>query len=162
MKKLALVSVIVIALVLGLAAQAMADSVMYTGSGNPLSANGSVTVKATVNPKLQLTITTPAGNPSQTIDFGTLNPGDNPPSQNCTLTVDSNKPFSIDKAMTNAAVWGQLGLTMTKAVGTGVWTSAVRGAGQNFVDTYGLPTVPWTADPTANYNSQVTYTVTQN
>jgi len=59
-------------------------------------------------------------------------------------------------------VWGQLSLAMTLPISANAASSVTRGSGQNFVDTYSMPAIPWTADPTASYNSLVTYTVTQN
>lgn len=142
-----------VALVLSATAFATADIVTYPGAGNPSVATGPVTVKATVNPKISLTIDTPDA--AQTVDFGTVDPGATP-TKTVTLTVNSNKSFSWGRTVP-AGLVTNLGLSNTPLP-----TAAAdldKGAGTVFSDVYAL-NVPWGTDP-GNYTGVVQYTVTQ-
>lgn len=140
------------AFLLSAAAYAVADvSAPILGTGTPLSAAGTVAVKATVAPKLVLTITTPEA--VQTVDFLTVDPGTTTPVKTVTLDVKSNKVYSISKSVSGADAL--MGLSTTLANSTG----NAKTAGQTFSDDYQL-TVPWTTDPGA-LTANVQYTVTQ-
>lgn len=151
MKKLVLVSVLALALLLGAASFATADSSgPILGTGSPRTASGTVNVSAAVNPKLTLTIVTP--DVGQLVDFGAVDPGTNYGPLPVGVTVSSNKIFSLSKTITGAA---PIGLTTTLADSTG----NVRTASQAFPDTYSI-NVPWTTDA-GTYTATVQYTVTQ-
>ncbi|MDP2182198.1 MAG: hypothetical protein Q8K99_06485 [Actinomycetota bacterium] len=159
MKKLVVVSILIVAVVFGLVAYATADTVVYPGAGAPnQSASGSVTVRAVVNPKLTLSLTTPDA--AQTLDFGSLNPGDDPAAKAVGILVSSNKAFAIDKAVAGNDLVTVFGMTMSYAPGLGVATGA-KGQNVSFTDSYDIPAVAWTVNP-GTYVDTVTYTVTQN
>jgi len=147
-----LIAIIGIMLFAGALTYATADTAVVMGTGGASkTASDTVTVKATINPKLTLTVVTPAA--SQTVDFGTLDPGTVTGTQAVNLTVQSNKTYNITKTTTGAAA---IGLATTLANST----NNARTAGQAYTDNYSL-TVPWTTDPGA-YTATVQYTVTQN
>jgi hypothetical protein len=152
MKKSLLLGVLAIAILLmGAVAYASADSVTVTKSGAVAQvATDTVTVKASVLSKLELTVATP--NNTQTVDFGTVEPG-TPANATVNLTVKSNRTYNLVTALA-----GQNALMgLTTSVGT-VNGEAVT-ASKAYVDTYNL-NVPWTTAPGA-YTSTVQYTVTQ-
>lgn len=152
MNRKMLFSTLVAAFLLSAAAYAVADiSAPIVGTGTPLSAAGSVTVTATVAPKLILTITTPEA--VQTVDFATVDPGTTTGVKTVSLDVKSNKAYSITKNITGSAAL--MGLSTSLANSTG----NVKTAGQTFNDNYQL-TVPWTTDP-GPLSANVQYTVTQ-
>ena len=154
MRKTVLLGVLAAVMLFGIVGLAVADSVEYPGSGNPLStATNSadpVEVKATVNPKITLTIDTP--DPSQEVLFGTVDPED-PQTANVGLEVKSNKGW--DMVVVKGGDDAELGLTTTYEAGTsaakGTWTET---------DVYTID-VPYTTDP-GPYTATVQYTVTQN
>ncbi|MDZ4063176.1 MAG: hypothetical protein U1E22_00750 [Coriobacteriia bacterium] len=158
MKKLVVVGILIVAVVFGLVAYASADTVNLVVGGNPLAGSGNVTVRAVVNPRLTVSITTPDA--AQTVDFGSLNPGDNPADKNVVILVSSNKAFQIDKAMGSTNLAANLSMTMTYPAGLDV-ANGVKGANTSFTDIYHIPAVAWTVDP-GTYVDTVTYTVTQN
>jgi hypothetical protein len=144
-----LVGIVAVAILMSLAAFASADTVVYPGSGSPSSAEGTVTVNATVNPMLTMTIETPAA--GQSVNFGNVNPGATP-SQDVTVTVQSNAIWDMAKASSGDVA--ALGLTTSLAAPTNV------AAGSNtYTDTYSL-NVPWSTTPGA-YTAYVKYTATQ-
>jgi hypothetical protein len=145
-----LVGIVAAAILMSLAAFASADTVTYPGSGSPFqSAEGTVTVNATVNPLLTLTIETPDA--AQTVDFGNVDPGATP-SDDVTITVESNQQWDMTK--TTSGDVADLGLSTSLAAPQDV------AAGQNtYTDTYSL-NVPWTTAPGA-YTAYVEYSVTQ-
>jgi hypothetical protein len=147
----AIVAAVVI--VFGAAAYAAADTaIVYgTGSGSSQTASDTVSVTASINPKLVLTVTTPAA--SQTVDFGNVVPGTAYGSQAVTLTVQSNKTYNVSSSVVGAA---PLGLTTSLANSS----NNPRTAGQGYTDNYNI-SVPWSTDP-GNYTATVTYTVVQN
>lgn len=159
MKKIVVVSILIVAVVFGLVAFAAADQAILVPSGNPLEASGNVTVHALVNPRLAVTIDTTDA--SQTLEFGTLDVGDDPGAKEVDIVVSSNKPFTIDKAV-NAGITSlvsELGMTMDWAAGTAV-ASGPKGADQAFNDTYTIPVIDYDVTP-GDYTGIVTYTVTQ-
>ena len=147
--KAILVGIVAAALLMSLAAFASADTAVYNGSGSPFSTEGTVTVNATVNPLLTMTITTPDA--AQTVDFGNVDPGATP-SDDVTVTVESNQIWDMSKATSGDVA--ELGLTTSLAAPTNV------AAGTNtYTDTYSL-NVPWATAPGA-YAAYVQYTATQ-
>jgi hypothetical protein len=136
-------------LMLGAATYAQADTATVYGVGG--TATDTVTVKATINPKLTLTVDTPAA--TQTVNFGTLDPGDFSGPQLVTLTVQSNKTYDISVAKSGDTT---IGLSTT----LGDSSTNARTAGQAYIDRYSL-SVPWTTSP-GSYTATVQYTVTQN
>lgn len=160
MKKLVVTSILVVAVVFGLVAAATADTVVIPGAGSPnQSASGNVTVRAVVNPRLTLSLTTPAADPSQTLEWLGLNPGDDPAAKDVGILVSSNKGFQIDKSMGSTNLATNLSMTMTYPTGLNV-ASGAKGQNVSFTDTYDIPTIAWTVDP-GTYVDTVTYTVTQ-
>jgi len=155
-KKNSLLIVLAIALLvlLGAVTYATADSATYYGTDvSPAGdATGTVSVTATVNPKINLTIETPDA--AQTVDFGTVYPGDVIPSKTVTLTVDSNVIYSLATAPSGDVA--ELAL-VTVGTPTGAWGS--RGANREYYDDYTI-TPPWDTAPGV-YNAEVQYTVTQ-
>jgi hypothetical protein len=139
-------------IILGATAYASADTAIVYGTGSPSqTASDTVTVKAFVNAKLTLSVTT-SGTP-QTVDFGNVDPGTAYGPKPVNITIQSNKTYNITK--TTAGSVAQLGLTTTLANST----NNGRTSGQAYVDNYSV-NVPWTTDPAA-YTATVTYTVVQ-
>ena len=142
-------------MVLGVAGAAFAEPKTYAdtdlGATKGIAGPGTVSVKATVNPKITLTVNTP--NASQEVLFGAIDP-DTDASKLVGLTVESNK--SWDMAVLKGGDSALIGLTTTYEGGLigvnnkGTWT-------QN--DTYTI-NVPFTTDP-GDYVATVQYTVTQ-
>jgi hypothetical protein len=152
-KKTLLLTGLAFALLLGAAAFASAASQTYAGSGSPFStASGSVTVTTTVNPKINMTITCPDA--TQTVNFGTIDPGVTTAVKTVSLSIASNRSFTMTKSITGSS--SQLGLATSLASGA----TGVKGAATPFTDNY-TATPPFTTDPGV-YNAQVQYTVTQN
>jgi hypothetical protein len=154
MKKSLMLGVLVLAIVMVAGvSSAFADSVTTTGTlvGGHLTSVDTVTVKAAINPKLVLTVVTPAA--SQTVDFGTLDPGTVTGTQPVSLTVQSNKLYSITVAKAGDTTIG-LNTTLANSVNN------AKTASQAFTDNYSL-NVPWTTDP-GSYSATVQYTVVQN
>ena len=157
MKKSLLLGILaVVILLVGAVAYANADSVTVTkiGSGTAAqTATDTVHAKVAINPKLILTVVTPAN--TQTVDFAAVDPGSSSGPQAVTLTVSSNKTYnvSIDKTDPNIAL---IGLATTLA-NSGPNPAT---ASQLFTDNYSL-NVPWTTTPGA-YTADVKYTVVQN
>jgi hypothetical protein len=154
MKKSLLLGALAIAILLMAATYAVAaDTAVIVGTGGASkTASDTVTVKATVNPKLVLTVVTPAA--TQTVDFTTVDPGSSYGPQAVNLTVSSNKTYNITKV--TAGQFALMGLSTDLANST---NNAIT-ASQGFVDNYSL-NVPWTTGPGA-YTATVQYTVVQN
>ena len=147
-----IMALVATALLMGAVTYATADTAIVNGAGGASkTATDTVTVKATINPKLTLTVVTPAA--AQTVDFGTLDPGTATAAQTVNVTVQSNKTYNITKTTTGAA---PIGLATSLADST----NNARTAGQLYADNYQL-TVPWTTDP-GSYTATVQYTVIQN
>lgn len=158
MKKALLFGVLAVVLLFGVIAVASAESVAYPGSGNPRSATGTVNVKATVNPKVSLTIVTTDTVDSQTVNFGSLDPGTYS-GWSVGLTVDSNKSFTLSGTESFANFTAQ-GIKITRSGATDTnWVGHPKGQNISFADDYSID-IPWTADPGA-YTGSVQYTVTQ-
>ena len=153
MKNRALLGAMVVAVLLGAAAYATADTAVVTGTGAPRAGAGTVTVNASVNPKLTLTLATPDA--AQTVDFGAVDPGVAVGGKTVNLLVSSNKDFGISKSITGVGV-AALGLNTTLADASGIG----KGSAIPFSDAYSI-NVPWTTVPAA-YTASVVYTVTQN
>lgn len=152
MKKSLLMGVLAIAILLmGAVAYASADTVTVPGGGDPLTASDTVTVNATIDPRLLLTVTTP--DDGQAVDFGTVEPGTAVGSQDVTMTVSSNRPYNMTIAKVGDALIG-LGTTLGNSVAN------PRAEAAAYTDTYSL-NVPWTTPPGA-YSATVQYTVVQN
>lgn len=152
MKKSLLLGVLAIAILLmGAVAYASADTANVPGSGSPLTATDTVTVNATINPRLLLTVTTPDA--GQAVNFGAVVPGTPVGPQTVSLAVSSNRPYDMTIAKVGDAVIG-LGTTLANSVAN------PRGQAVAFTDDYSL-NVPWTTDPGA-YSATVQYTVVQN
>jgi hypothetical protein len=154
MKKSLLLGVLAVAILLvGAVAYASADTVVISKNGpGPQTATDTVTVKAAVNSKLELTVATP--DPAQTVDFLTVDPGSSYGATNVNLTVKSNRTYAITTVIAgqNAA----MGLSTTLG-NTVVGDPAT--ASKGYVDGYSL-NVPWTTAP-GSYTATVQYTVTQ-
>ena len=153
MKKSLLLGVLAIAILLmGAVAYASADTAVYSKNGVGIqSQTATVTVKAAVESKLELTVVTP--NNTQTVDFGTVDPGTPVNSPAINVTVKSNRNYDLSSATAGqVAAMGltTLGLTASNAIPT---------SGTLYNDTYSL-NVPWTTAP-GNYTATVQYTVTQ-
>ncbi len=160
MRKQIMFGVLAVVMLFGVVGLASADSVAYPGSGTPRVASNAadlVDVKATVNPKITLTISTPAA-AAQTVDFGDADPGV-PENQNVIVAVDSNKDWSGTTALSGDNAL--LGLTTTLTGGfAGVKGNSATG-GNTLTDTYTI-NVPWDTAPSATgYTAFVQYTVTQ-
>lgn len=159
MKKSILISVLAVAVLFGVVGYATAGNNTFPGAPNgsgDQEATGSTTVKASVNPKITLEITTPdgAGN-TLDVDFGTVDPGAVIPAKTVNLLVDSNKAFSVESTQ---SVAGFGGISLARNLAD--IASVAKGANVPFSDTYTI-SVPWTTDP-GNYTATVQYTVTQN
>jgi hypothetical protein len=158
MKKSLVMSVLVVAiLLLGAVAYASADTVSKPGTGSPLTATDTVTVKANVQAKLVMNVTTPAG--TQTVDFGTVFPGVAQAAQNVTLNIWSNKTYQLQKDVQNVPA---IGLTTSLPVNSagGVTAFADNAAGTLWTDVYNL-NVPYSVAPGA-ITQTITYTAVQN
>jgi hypothetical protein len=152
MKKSLLLGVLAIAiLLLGAVAYASADTVNKAGTGSPLTATDTVTVNATINPRLLLTVTTPDA--TQTVTFGPVNPGTAYGPQAVTLAVSSNRPYDMTIAKAGDVAIG-LATTLANSVAN------PRANAAPFTDNYSL-NVPWTTNP-GSYSATVQYTVVQN
>jgi hypothetical protein len=150
MKKTALLAVLAVALFLGSVVYATAGSQTINGTGSPSSASGSVTVTATVNPLIKLTIVSP--DTTNTVDFGAIDPGTLVGGKSVTVTVDSNKTFNLSKSTTGQ--FAELGLLTSLGA-----TSGPVGSGWTRTDNYTVQP-PFTTASGA-YNAFVQYTVTQ-
>lgn len=150
MKKSLFLSALAVTVLFSVVAFATADVQTYEAP-----AEGTVTVNATVNPKMTLTVTTPDA--GQGVDFGAVDPGTMTGGKQVGLSVDSNQNFDVAIAQNDGAFTAQ-GIVLARDLAAS--TNNGKGAGVTFVDNYTLD-VPWTADP-GNYSGTVVYTVTQN
>ncbi len=145
MKKSVLFGVLIVAMLFGVVGLAGADVVTYTGP-----AAGTVTVTATVNPKIALTIDTPDA--AQTVDFGTIDP-ETAASDSVDLTVKSNKVYDLTVGAPAGDV-SELGFANDLASATG----EAKGT-NNYTDNYSI-NAPYTTDP-GDYTVTVQYSVAQ-
>jgi len=152
MKRIAFIATAVAVMVLGIFA--------YAGAASQ-PATSTVNVKATVNPKITLSLD------SSTVDFGTIDP-ETTGSKDCTLTVQSNKTYTVVRGdetgyakptgATPGTFAAAMGLTMKTAA---PFDSSVQAktASSVLTDKYTY-NIPWTTDD-GNYSANYTYTVTQ-
>lgn len=128
-------------------------TVTNTAGNNPVKTSVSTaayTIKP-VPPHLTLTITTPAA--TQTVNFGSVNPGVAAASQTVTVTVDSTANFTITRTASGQVA--QMGLSFS-TLPTGTQTPGVH----VYSDVYTV-TPPWTTTPASALTASVIYTVTQ-
>jgi len=128
-------------------------TVTNTSGGNPTKTSvpvASYTITP-VPPHLKLTITTPAA--TQTVNFGSVNPGVAAASQTVTLTVDSTANFTISRTVSGQVA--EMGLAFS-TLPTGTQTPGVH----VYSDVYTV-TPPWTTAPATTLTASVMYTVTQ-
>ncbi|MRR12098.1 hypothetical protein EG835_06435 [bacterium] len=159
MRKQVLFGVLAVVLLFGVVGLASADTVTYNLAGN--TQTGPVAVTASVNPKITLSVTTPAADPSQTVAFGAVDPGVTG-GKSVTLAVDSNKSFDLTTSQVTAGFGGPLAadeITLTRTLAAGQ-ANVAKGQNIPFTDDYSID-VPWTCEP-GNYSASVSYTVTQN
>ena len=147
MKKIALIAALAAVMLVAAATFAVADTSSPLGSGT----GGTVTVKANVSSKLAMTITTPDN--TQTVDFGTVDPGSTySGTKSVGLNVKSNKAYDLSKSITDST---PIGLTTSFLNLTG----EAKTISKDYTDNYTL-TVPWDANPGAQ-SATVVYTATQ-
>ena len=133
----------------------LANPVVFTRSNgttvnvNLLGKRGQFTIFT--SPYLVVTIETP--DDTQTVDFGSVDPGTAAPSRTVTVTVDSSLAFTISRSLTGDVAL--MGLTVS-ALPAAVQTAGVR----TYSCVYGL-TPPWTTDPAVPLQAGTQYTVTQ-
>jgi hypothetical protein len=156
MKKSLLLGILaVVILLVGAVAYANADSVTVTKTGSGTAAQTATdTVHATaaINPKLILTVVTP--NNTQTVDFGTRDPGDSAGPFPVSLTVSSNKNYNVTVDKTDPTLTS-LGFSATLLD----QLNQPAGALAPFTDQYSVA-IPWTTAP-GSYTANVKYTVVQ-
>ncbi|MDI6900985.1 MAG: hypothetical protein QMC79_04765 [Anaerosomatales bacterium] len=140
MKKTMIIAAVVLSMVLGIVAYA------YAVDSNP------VTVSATVNPRIQLSLTSTA------LDFGTVLPEDTA-TLSTTLNVRSNTDYTITRAATGDDLATLLGLSISGVPLSASQPKAPAAAGQDHTDDYSI-NVPWTTDP-GSYTADYVYTVVQ-
>ena len=148
-RTLAVAALTLIVLLLGAATHAVADTAIVYGTSG--TATDTVTVKATINSMLTLSVDTSEA--PQLVDFGTVNPGTPYGPKPVNLTVQSNRTYDISISEVGTST---IGLTRT----LGNSTSNGRTAGSNYTDNYSI-NVPWTTAP-GSYTATVRYTVVQN
>jgi len=136
MKKLAIVAVLIAVVIFGIVAYASALTTVVDN----------VTVTATANPKLEMTLSTNA------VAFGAVDPGAAAAPQVVTITVKSNKTYTLGKVVSGQDA--TMGLTTVLTP-----NALTKTAGRAHIDTYSL-TMPWTTDPGA-YSANVEYTAAQ-
>lgn len=162
MRKQLLFGVLAVVLLFGVVAFASADVVTYDDTATPGEATngGALEVKASVNPKITLTVDAPDGGAGQTwVDFGAVDPGVHN-GKAVGLLVSSNKAFDLTSSQDTAA-FGSGGtgqITLTRDLEDSV--ANAKGKDIPFTDNYEID-VPWDTDP-GSYSAFVTYTVTQN
>ena len=150
--KTMIVAVVALALLAGMAVFAVASTVAtYSGA---TTASGVVNARATANPRIELTITTP--DITQQVLFGAVDPGASiTHSTPVSLLVKSNKGYNLTRAIAGDVALMGFSTTLVNQMGQ----LKTNNAGATFSDTYSI-NVPWDTDP-GNYTSTVTYTVTQ-
>lgn len=159
MKKALLIGVLVAVIVLGATGLAAANTVTYGPATTPVSNGASpVVVQATINAKVQMSITTTGG--AQTLDFGTLDPGSSTGTDTVVIQVNSNKSWTMDKALSNPGILGSLNMTTKYAAGSNILggATAPSASGTTVTDEFKINGVPWNTAPGA-YTTNVTYTV---
>lgn len=158
-------------MVLGVAGAAFADSVTIPGtpSGTPpvWSAAGTVNVKAKVNPKITLTLGTTEGDATNPLllTWDITPDTSEPMPKNVTLTVSSNKGYSIART----PLPGDAGVPTSLAAagisfdftGTALPASGSKGKDAQYTDTVNLTAPDWWQVEPGDYTGSITYTVTQ-
>lgn len=145
MKKSVLFGVLIVAMLFGVVGLASADVATYSAP-----AQGTVTARASVNPKITLEIATPDA--AQTVDFGAVDP-ETTYNDSVGLRVKSNKVYDLTVGAPAGDV-AALGFTNDLVSVNG------EGAGINtYTDNYAI-NVPFTTAPGA-YAVTVQYTVAQ-
>lgn len=145
-----IVAAVALALLAGMAVFAVADSVTHQGAGDPLTATGTVTARAVINPFLEMTITTP--NAGQLASFGNVDPG-SVHTRNVSIEIASNRLHTLTRVIDGDVT--EMGFS-TSLPNSGV---LARTASTVHPDTYTID-VPWDTEP-GTYYATVTYTVTQ-
>jgi hypothetical protein len=141
MKRTMFVAIAILAIILGIVAYATADT---GNTGTPAT----VTVGATVNAHLSIELDKSA------LTFVAIDPGTTSPAQVVTVTVKSNKPYSLEK--TFAGDWAAMGLATTLVTDSDKDLSV---GSTPYPDTYTV-NFPYTTDPTS-YSANVQYTAAQ-
>ena len=143
----------------GVAGVALAESVDYTGvdvAGTWTATNGGdpVEVRATVNPKITLTVNTPDA--SQSVEWLGVDPDTTVGGKTVDVYVDSNKQFDL-AVSENVAAFTAADITLTRSLAA----QADQGKGKDvhFADAYQITTT-YNTEP-GTYAAYVTYTVTQ-
>jgi|GEM_PF-3565740 len=162
MKKAVLLGALAALMLFGIVGLAVADDVTYPGSlfaaGRWQADNSAdpVEVKATVNPKITLTIATPDG--AQSVDFDAVDPGTYD-GKAVTLTVNSNKKFdlTVSETLTGFEDAGGEAITLNRDLAD--TADVAKGSAIPFTDNYEI-VVPWEIDPGV-YSAFVTYSVIQ-
>lgn len=162
MKK-TLVLVLAAIMVLGVAGAAVAGtSAPIAGTGSPLEAQGTVNITAKVNPKLTLTIATPAdGAGTELLLAWDITPGTaEPTAKDVTLTVSSNKDYTISRADTITGFPTGMGITAASASLAGPKT---KGKDTLYTDSVNLTAADWwlVEASATDYTGSLLYTVTQ-
>jgi len=166
MKKVVLLAMVAI-MVFSMVGYAMADtwgplttnaSSLSNSGADGLGHNGPVTVKATVNPKIELTVNTPDA--LQSVNWGSIDPGATYGGKQVTLDVKSNYHAGVTiTAAESKAQFTANNISLSRTAG-GTWTTAAPSTGFMATDDYAI-TVPWNT-PDGAYSATVTYTVAQN
>jgi len=112
--------------------------------------SGAVSVSANVRPTVRLVITAPGD--GQSVDFGSVAPGEVTEPQSVGVLVRSNRPYSVSKTALDAEALGLI--TSLAGSSANPKTNATV-----FTDTY-LLDVPETTAP-GSYTATVQYTVVQ-
>lgn len=158
MKKTLLLGALTLALLLGSASFAAANTVVYPGIGDPAEASGTVTVKALVGCKLELTIDTPDA-AGQIVDFGLVFPNTTNTGQSVDLNVKSNMPYKLTEVITNPTALPDDITVTTNFASLGDLSNEPATASADYTSDYTLD-VPWTAADGA-HTATVLYTATQ-
>lgn len=149
MRKAVLLGVLAAVMLVGVVGVAVADTATYSGAASASNAADLVEVKASVNPKITLSINTPDA--AQEVLFGAVDP-ETEYTRNVGLEVKSNKSWTM--AVVKGGHDAELGLTTGYEAGTaqakGTWTDN---------DLYTI-NVPFDTAP-GDYVATVQYTVTQ-
>lgn len=158
MKKTVLLGMLAAVMLFGIAGLAAAESVTYDGTNvGPgiweAKNDPAVDVKATVNPKITLTVDTP--DDSQEVLFGDVYPG-TAVTADVDLEVKSNKAWSM--VVVQDGDDAELGLSTTAPAS--IFANYGDKGERAGTDTYTVD-VPWDTDP-GDYVATVQYTVTQN
>ncbi|MBN2840337.1 MAG: hypothetical protein JXP37_05200 [Coriobacteriia bacterium] len=162
MKKAVLLGALAAVMLFGIVGLAVADPVDYPGSlfapGRWQADNSAdpVEVKATVNPKITLTVNTP--DDDQSVNFGSVDPGTYD-GKTVTLTVNSNKQFDLTVSETLTGFEDVGGESITLNRGLADTEDVAKGSAIPFTDNYEI-VVPWEIDPGV-YSAFVTYSVLQ-